>query len=112
MHNTAIGLVMRIGQETDHFHMTDTLAHEMACGKPILAVNLRGIAEFVEDDHNGCLFPVDQGETFCHRLRQLATDKQKAQTLGSAALETSHRLCNIDRAAEDTTAPLMKTIRH
>jgi len=27
-----IGLVMRIGQETDHFHMTDTLAHEMACG--------------------------------------------------------------------------------
>ena len=28
-----IGLVMRIGQETDHFHMTDTLAHEMACGE-------------------------------------------------------------------------------
>ncbi|HKL20965.1 MAG TPA: glycosyltransferase, partial [Tichowtungia sp.] len=42
-----IGLVMRIGQETDHFHMTDTLAHEMACGKPILAVKLRGIAEVI-----------------------------------------------------------------
>jgi len=54
--STDIGLVMRIGQKTDHFHMTDTLAHEMACGKPILAVNLKGIAEVIEDGKNGFLF--------------------------------------------------------
>ena len=44
-----IGLVMRIGQETDHFHMTDTFNHETACRKPILAVHLKGISEFIED---------------------------------------------------------------
>jgi len=94
-----IGLVMRVGQETDHFHMTDTLNHEMACGKPILAVNLRGIAEFVQDDRNGYLFPVDQGEIFCQRLRQLATTAPQRQKLGNAALITSRAVSSIARCA-------------
>lgn len=84
-----IGLVMRIGQETDHFHMTDTLNHEMACGKPILAVNLRGIAEFVKDGSNGFLFPVDHGKIFREHLHILATDNALRQRLGESALQTS-----------------------
>ncbi len=69
-----IGLVMRIGQETDHYHMTDTLTHEMACAKPILAVNLQGIAEIIQDGINGYLFDLDQPHAFAHKLEQLTKD--------------------------------------
>ncbi len=95
-----IGLVMRIGQETDHFHMTDTLNHEMACGKPILAVNLRGIAEFVKDAKNGYLFSVDEPDVFCQRLRELEADSDLRQRLGAAALETSRKVSAIEVCAQ------------
>ncbi|MFU8781208.1 MAG: glycosyltransferase [Kiritimatiellia bacterium] len=95
-----IGLVMRIGQDTDHFHMTDTLNHEMACGKPILAVHLRGIAEFLQDGVNGYLFPVENPELFCGRLRQLASDAGQRLALGAAALETSRSVSAVDICAQ------------
>ncbi|MEN8255535.1 MAG: glycosyltransferase [Verrucomicrobiota bacterium] len=91
-----IGLVMRIGQETDHFHMTDTLAHEMACGKPILAVNLHGIAEVITDGENGFLFSHEQASEFHARLKQLAENTEICRTFGNKALELSQQLCHVD----------------
>ena len=73
-----IGLVMRIGQETDHFHMTDTLSHEMACAKPILAVNLRGIAEIIKNGENGFLFSPEKPEEFCDALKHFQ-NRQKLE---------------------------------
>ena len=40
-----IGLVMRVGQPADHFHVTGSLVHGMACGLAILAARLDGVAE-------------------------------------------------------------------
>jgi glycosyltransferase involved in cell wall biosynthesis len=94
-----IALVMRIGQETDHFHMTDTLNHEMACGKAILAVNLRGISEFVRDGENGFLFPVENPEVFCQRLQDLAINPLLRKQLGDAALATSSEVSSIETCA-------------
>ncbi len=84
-----IGLVMRIGQETDHFHMTDTLAHEMACAKPILAVNLKGIAEIIQDKENGFLFSPNQPSEFCSKLSTLATIPEFRMQLSKQAHEWS-----------------------
>lgn len=101
-----IGLVMRIGQETDHFHMTDTLAHEMACGKPILAVNLHGIAEVIEDGQNGFLFPTDKPNEFCTRLRRLAGDTDHLKNLGEAALLSSREASDITASSASVAQPL------
>jgi glycosyltransferase involved in cell wall biosynthesis len=101
-----IGLVMRIGQETDHFHMTDTLAHEMACGKPILAVNLKGIAEVIHDSENGFLFDVDGGDAFRTKLRALAEARPLREAYGTKALQTSHRISSTDQVINDMAALL------
>jgi len=94
-----IGLVMRIGQETDHFHMTDTLAHEMACGKPILAVNLHGIAEVIEDGKNGYLFPPDKPFEFCNKLSTLSKNAKVRTLFSEHALTWSTENGNMDRCA-------------
>ncbi len=96
-----IGLVMRIGQETDHFHMTDTLAHEMACGKPILAVNLKGIAEVIHDGEKGFLFNIDAREEFCTKLRTISVSKPLRMEYGSKALQTSLEVSAVDKVVGD-----------
>lgn len=105
-----IGLVMRIGQETDHFHMTDTLNHEMACGKPILAVDLRGIAEFVQDGTNGYRFPVEDPAVFCQRLRKLVVDAELRKSMGAAALETSRKVSSIEVCAQRMASGILEAI--
>jgi glycosyltransferase involved in cell wall biosynthesis len=95
-----IGLVMRIGQKTDHFHMTDTLNHEMACGKPIMAVDLKGIAEFIEDGKNGFLFSPDHPEAFTTKLTDLAHNPSKRADFGAEALECSKQTCNLEICAQ------------
>ncbi|MEI6890995.1 MAG: glycosyltransferase [Pontiella sp.] len=102
-----IGLVMRIGQETDHFHMTDTLNHEMACGKPILAVHLNGIAEFIDGKTNGYLFSPEHPETFRKKLQELEEMPSKRTQFGAAVLEYSKQICNDKICAQKTLAPIL-----
>jgi glycosyltransferase involved in cell wall biosynthesis len=106
-----IGLVLRIGQPTDHFHLTDTLSHQMACGLPILAVNLKGIAEAVKDGQTGYLFDADDMDTFKQRLTELATAPSLRGQFGTAALKTSRRLCSIDHAVEGIVSPMIQLIK-
>jgi glycosyltransferase involved in cell wall biosynthesis len=95
-----IGLVMRIGQATDHFHMTDTLAHEMACGKPILAVNLRGIAEVIHNGENGFLFSPDSPLEFCSKLKQLEESSTLRKDFGEKADWESKKVADTHTAAQ------------
>jgi glycosyltransferase involved in cell wall biosynthesis len=105
-----IGLVMRIGQETDHFHMTDTLNHEMACGKPILAIDLKGISEFVVNGRNGYLFSLHDPSRFSKRLLELAKDAAKRDQLGTSASALSREVCDTKVCASLLTAPMLKLI--
>jgi glycosyltransferase involved in cell wall biosynthesis len=86
-----IGLVMRIGQETDHFHMTDTLAHEMACGKAILAVDLKGITEVLAGSEAALLFPTDDAATFRMCAREFTQSVAIRRTAGLAAQQLSRK---------------------
>ena len=106
-----IGLVMRIGQETDHFHMTDTLAHEMACGKPTLAVNLHGIAEVIHDGENGFLFSPGNPEEFCDKLTRLATAPELRTQFSEQAHAWSTKNGNIDRCTTSLVTALRQSIR-
>lgn len=84
-----VGLVMRIGQATDNFHVTDTLVHEMACGLPILAAGLKGIAEIVIEGDSGLLFQPTDMDEFAAKLETLAADPDTRRRLGRKALALS-----------------------
>ena len=105
-----VGIAMRIGQETDHFHMTDTVSHEMACGKPLLAVNLAGIAEIVVDGENGFLFDPDNAEEFRTKLLQLYRNPNLRQRLGTAALATSREVSDLEVCAHQVADPIIALV--
>jgi glycosyltransferase involved in cell wall biosynthesis len=105
-----IGLVMRIGQWSDHFHLTDTLAHEMAVGLPILAARLEGIAEVIKDGETGYLFePGNTGspEEFKEKLRLLCNDPRKRNAFGQCSLQLCKAFCSVEDAAQRIAAPLL-----
>ena len=102
-----IGLVMRTGARSDDFHMTGALVHSMACGLPVLAAHLAGVAEVVEDGRNGFLFPPDDGSAFQAALLKLAADSGLRASLGCAAHEDALRLFDLPSVVRDTTVPLL-----
>jgi len=106
-----IGLAMRIGQETDHFHMTDALSHEMACGKPVLAARLKGMMEIARDGENAILFDPDKPDEFRRAVRRLAADPALRRTLGQAALATSRAVSDIEVCAHQVADPIADLVR-
>lgn len=82
-----IGLVMRIGQYSDDFHLTDTLVHEMACGLPILAARLQGISEVIREEDSGLLFDPNDMTEFKAKMKRLAKDCILRQRLGQRAYD-------------------------
>ena len=103
-----IGLVMRIGQKSDNFHMTGALVHNMACGLPILAARLEGVSEVVQENDAGLLFDPENREEFKSKLLQLAKDTALRAKLGKRALELAHQLFDINKVVEATVQPLLK----
>jgi glycosyltransferase involved in cell wall biosynthesis len=100
-----IGLVMRIGQQTDNFHLTDTLVHEMACGLPILAARLQGISEVVREDECGLLFHPDDMSEFKTKLKRLAGDEVLRARLGRRAHEIAREQFDVRQAAQAIAEP-------
>lgn len=80
-----VGLAMRIGQFSDHFHVTDTLVHELACGLPVLAARLGGMAEILEGSGAGDLFdPADEND-FRAKFTRLMNDPGLRSGMSAAA---------------------------
>jgi len=86
-----IGLAMRIGQDSDHFHITSTLVHNMACGLPILAARLEGYQDIVQDGRDALLFDAEVGTEFLSQLERLYNDSDLRQRLGQISLDLAHR---------------------
>ncbi len=105
-----IGLVMRIGQRSDDFHMTGALVHSMACGLPVLAARLAGIAEVVRDDHNGYLFDPHTLQDFADQLQRLYDDAATRHRLGEQALADAHKHFDMANVTEQTVRPLLKLL--
>lgn len=105
-----IGLVMRTGAQSDDFHMTGALVHNMACGLPVLAARLGGVSEVLKEDRNGLLFdPADMDE-FKTKLEQLILDPQARRRLGASAAEDARVYFDMRRITEDTVAPLLRLV--
>lgn len=94
-----IGLVMRVGAQSDDFHMTGALVHSMACGLPILAAKLGGVSEVVLENETGLLFPPDQMNVFEEKLARYAADADLRRRLGAAALAKAKECFDLDTVA-------------
>ncbi len=104
-------VAMRIGQAGDHFHVTSTLAHNLATGLPTLAARLEGFAEIVQEGRNGLLFdPAVDGE-FDSALERLHNDPALRRELGDRARETALRLFDVNRVGGAMAAALRSMMR-
>ncbi len=106
-----IGLVMREGQESDNFHTTGALVHSMACGLPLLAARLGGVAEIVRENETGLLFDPNSGEEFKAKLVMLAQSQDLRLRYGAAAYKLAKELFDIQVVTEKTVRPLLALIK-
>lgn len=59
-----------------------TIIEAMAMGKPVVASNLHGIPEAVQDNVNGLLFPPGDSSSMANALLRLARDPKMSRTFG------------------------------
>jgi glycosyltransferase involved in cell wall biosynthesis len=73
------------------------LLEAMAVGKPVVATNVGGVPEAVEDEKTGLLVPVGDSHAFASALLRLASDSSLAERMGHAARERHRALFSVDR---------------
>jgi glycogen(starch) synthase len=75
----------------------------MACGAPVIASHVDGIAEYLRGDQNGVLIRPGEAAALAAGVRALLTEPQRAARLGLAAAATARGM-SWSRAAAATTA--------
>ena len=102
-----IGLVMRIGQLSDHFHTTSALAHSMAAGLPILSARLGGDSDIITDGENGLLFDPDDMAEFRAKLETLITRPELRERFGAAVVPMARELFDVDTVIRKHAEPIL-----
>ena len=95
-----IGLVMRAGHYTDHFHVTGALIHSMMAALPVLAVRLKGICEIVTDGREGFLFDPDSPSEFEQKLQQLVDQPSLRRSMGRQGRARALQEFDVQRVAD------------
>ena len=72
-------------------------------GRPVIATNVGGLAETVEDGKSGFLVPVDNPDVFAEKIIYLLNNPQVADQMGQYAKHLSNTLYNWDNVAEKIT---------
>jgi D-inositol-3-phosphate glycosyltransferase len=75
----------------------------MACGTPVVASRVGGLATIIRDGENGALVPWRDPRLFADRIRPILTDARYAPTLRRGALETAEQY-SWDAVAERTVS--------
>ena len=73
--------------ETDRFEVR--VPQAMAAGAAVVAADVAGLRELVEDGRDGMLVTPARTRILAHALRDLAADRERRSALGSAARESS-----------------------
>ncbi|KKQ78857.1 MAG: Glycosyltransferase (Modular protein) [Parcubacteria group bacterium GW2011_GWC2_38_7] len=64
------------------------LIEALACGKPIIASNLRGVRAVVEDNQNGLLVEPNNSQDIAQKIQLLFNDKIKREKFSTQALKS------------------------
>ena len=73
-----------------------TLIEACAASKPIVATNVGGNAEIVEDERNGLLVPSDRPEALAKAILEILTDKAKARQMGEVGRKKFEKEFTLD----------------
>lgn len=72
----------------------------MACGKPVIATNVGGTAEIIQDGANGILVSPASSEAFAVEVARLINDAQERRRIGERARETAVKCFSWDKVSE------------
>ena len=73
-----------------------TILEAFAAGKPVIASNIGGIPELIEDGKDGLLFTPGNSEELAERIQFLSSDDDKIQGLGNNARKKIQEEYNAD----------------
>ena len=77
-----------------------TITEAMACGVPVVATEVGGIPEQIEDGENGYLTPAGDAEAMAARVQQLLSDSDLGKRLAASAEEFARQHFSITKQAE------------
>lgn len=107
-----IGVIMRVGYPSDHFHITGGLTHNMCAAVPNFAVRLRGISEVISEGETGFLFEAaeDMNE-FKAKLRQAIANPALLEKVGKRGYDYAVKMFSIERITRITAGGLDRASR-
>lgn len=94
----------------DRDGIPNVLVEAMAAGAPVVATNVSGIPELVEDEVNGLLVEPDDPEALAEALIRLHEDKPLARRLTENGRATVHARFDGERLAQDLAALFREAI--
>jgi glycosyltransferase involved in cell wall biosynthesis len=77
------------------------LMEAMAMGKPVVASQVMGVSELVQDGLNGRLVPPGRADLLAEALAQLAADAQLRARMGAAGRDTILREFSLDQQGDN-----------
>lgn len=92
-------------------NQSGALMTAMAYGRAIVATDVGGFPEVVEDGRNGILVPYDDAETLAEALTNLLEDPDQREELGRAAMSDTETLLSWTSIAAKTMQSYQKAIR-
>jgi glycosyltransferase involved in cell wall biosynthesis len=75
-----------------------------AMGLPVIATDVRGCRQVVEDEHTGLLIPVRDPGAIAGAVRRLAGDPELRRAMGEAGVKLAHREFDQQRVIDITLA--------
>lgn len=87
-----------------------TIIEALAASRPVVATNVGGVADVVEDGVNGYLVPSGDVESFSHRLADLVEDSQKRFEFGSKGRQMVREKFTKERLVNDIKSLYLEAV--
>lgn len=78
-----------------------SIIEAMASGKPVVATDVGGVRDLIEDGGNGFLVKSNDVEDFSYKLTGLFDDKEKRERMGTSGMEFVRHIYSKERMVRD-----------